>query len=132
SSRDRSDRDRGDRDRGDRDRDRFDRFDRREDRDRGLDRPRQAITKRSFSRENEERRGGDSRGPPDSVRRVSSMTENRDRGSRERDRSKETVKPMSAPAPPPPVQAKPALSEDELDKKSKSIIEEYLHINDMK
>uniref|UniRef100_A0A8C2E6H1 Eukaryotic translation initiation factor 4 gamma, 1a n=1 Tax=Cyprinus carpio TaxID=7962 RepID=A0A8C2E6H1_CYPCA len=126
SSRDRSDRDRGDRDRGDRDRDRFDRFDsRREDRDRGLDRPRQAITKRSFSRENEERRRGDSRGPPDSVRRVSSMTDNRDRGSRE-------LKPMSAPAPPPPVQAKPALSEDELDKKSKSIIEEYLHINDMK
>ncbi|XP_058601901.1 eukaryotic translation initiation factor 4 gamma 1a isoform X4 [Onychostoma macrolepis] len=127
-----SSRDRSDRDRGDRDRDRFDRFDsRREDRDRGLDRPRQAITKRSFSRENE-RRGSDSRGPADSVRRVSSMTENRDRGSRERDRSKETVKPMSAPAPPPPVQAKPALSEEELDKKSKSIIEEYLHINDMK
>uniref|UniRef100_A0A8C1RSU3 Eukaryotic translation initiation factor 4 gamma, 1a n=1 Tax=Cyprinus carpio TaxID=7962 RepID=A0A8C1RSU3_CYPCA len=42
------------------------------------------------------------------------------------------LKPMSAPAPPPPVQAKPALSEEELDKKSKSIIEEYLHINDMK
>uniref|UniRef100_A0A673JKA7 Eukaryotic translation initiation factor 4 gamma 1-like n=1 Tax=Sinocyclocheilus rhinocerous TaxID=307959 RepID=A0A673JKA7_9TELE len=41
-------------------------------------------------------------------------------------------KPVSAPAPPPPVQAKPALSEEELDKKSKSIIEEYLHINDMK
>uniref|UniRef100_A0A671RWY5 Eukaryotic translation initiation factor 4 gamma, 1a n=1 Tax=Sinocyclocheilus anshuiensis TaxID=1608454 RepID=A0A671RWY5_9TELE len=117
-----SSRDRSDRDRGDRDRDRFDRFDsRREDRDRGLDRPRQAITKRSFSRENEERRGGDSRGPLDSVRRVASMTENRDR-----------VKPMSAPAPPPPVQAKPALSKEELDKKSKSIIEEYLHINDMK
>ncbi|XP_052470142.1 eukaryotic translation initiation factor 4 gamma 1 isoform X7 [Carassius gibelio] len=130
SSRDRSDRDRGDRDR---DRDRFDRFDsRRDDRDRGLDRPRQAITKRSFSRENEDRRGGDSRGPSDSVRRVSSMTENRDRGSRERDRSKETVKPVSTPAPAPPVQDKPALSEEELDKKSKSIIEEYLHINDMK
>ncbi len=88
-----SSRDRSDRDRGDRDRDRFDRFDnRREDRDRGLDRPRQAITKRSFSRENDERRGSDSRGPPDSVRRVSSMTENRDRGSRERERSKETGK----------------------------------------
>lgn len=87
-----SSRDRSDRDRGDRDRDRFDRFDsRREDRDRGIDRPRQAITKRSFSRENDERRG-DSRGPPDSVRRVSSMTDNRDRGSRERDRSKETGK----------------------------------------
>ncbi|XP_067220339.1 eukaryotic translation initiation factor 4 gamma 1a isoform X2 [Chanodichthys erythropterus] len=128
-----SSRDRGDRDRNDRDRDRFDRFDsRREDRDRGLDRPRQTITKRSFSRENEERRGGDSRGPPDSVRRVSSMTENRDRGSRERDRSKDTAKPISTPAPPPPAPAKPAMSEEELDKKSKSIIEEYLHINDMK
>ncbi|XP_051555332.1 eukaryotic translation initiation factor 4 gamma 1-like isoform X4 [Myxocyprinus asiaticus] len=172
SSRDRNDRDRGDRDRGDRDRDRFERFDsRREDRDRGLDRPRPALTKRSFSRENEERRGGDSRGPPDSVRRVSSMTENRDRGSRERERSKETgertvrnynssteelnckhvrcqlmiggsyidctsaflifsVKPMAAP--PPPAPANPTLSEDELDKKSKAIIEEYLHISDTK
>lgn len=85
-----SSRDRSDRDRGDRDRDRFDRFDRRDDRDRGLERPLQAITKRSFSREGEERRGGDNRGPPDSVRRVSSMTDNRDRGSRDRDRSKET------------------------------------------
>ncbi|XP_077079225.1 eukaryotic translation initiation factor 4 gamma 1a isoform X3 [Siphateles boraxobius] len=133
SSRDRSDRDRSDRDRerNDRDRDRFDRFDSRRE-DRGLDRPRQPITKRSFSRENEDRRGGDSRGPADSVRRVSSMTENRDRGSRERDRSKDTVKPMSAPAPPPPAPAKPALSEEELDKKSKAIIEEYLHINDLK
>ncbi|XP_067310107.1 eukaryotic translation initiation factor 4 gamma 1a isoform X2 [Pseudorasbora parva] len=134
SSRDRSDRDRSDRDRerNDRDRDRFDRFDsRREDRDRGIDRPRQTITKRSFSRENEDRRG-DSRGPPDSVRRVSSMTENRDRGSRERDRSKDKVKPISAPAPPPPAPAKPALSEEELEKKAKSIIEEYLHINDLK
>lgn len=43
-----------------------------------------------------------------------------------------SVKPMSAPAPPPPAQTKPALSEDEMDKKSKSIIEEYLHINDLK
>lgn len=127
-----SSRDRSDRDRGDRDRDRFDRFDRRDDRDRGLERPLQAITKRSFSREGEERRGGDNRGPPDSVRRVSSMTDNRDRGSRDRDRSKETVKPMSAPAPPPPAPAKPAMSEEDLDKKSKSIIEEYLHINDLK
>ncbi|XP_065132120.1 eukaryotic translation initiation factor 4 gamma 1a [Paramisgurnus dabryanus] len=127
-----SSRDRSDRDHGERDRDRFERFDsRRDDRDRGMDRPRPAITKRSFSRENEERRG-DSRGPPDSVRRVASMTENRDRGSRERDRSKDTVKPVSAPTPPPPTQAKPALDEDQLDKKSKSIIEEYLHINDLK
>uniref|UniRef100_A0A672LEK3 Eukaryotic translation initiation factor 4 gamma 1-like n=1 Tax=Sinocyclocheilus grahami TaxID=75366 RepID=A0A672LEK3_SINGR len=128
SSRDRSDRDRGDRDRGDRDRDRFDRFDSRRD-DRGLDRPRQAITKRSFSRENEDRRG-DSRGPADSVRRVSSMTENRDRGSRERDRSKETGRSQQTERT--VLSSKPALSEEELDKKSKSIIEEYLHINDMK
>ncbi len=85
-----SSRDRSDRDRGYRDWDRFDRFDSRRE-DRGLDRPRQAITKCSFSRENDERRS-DSRGPPDSVRRVSSMTDNHDRGSRERDRSKETGK----------------------------------------
>ncbi|XP_057189124.1 eukaryotic translation initiation factor 4 gamma 1a isoform X4 [Triplophysa rosa] len=127
-----SSRDRSDRDRSERDRDRFERFDgRRDDRDRGMDRPRPAITKRSFSRENEERRG-DSRGPAESVRRVASMTENRDRGSRERDRSKDTANPLSAPTPPPPAQSKPALSEDEMDKKSKSIIEEYLHINDLK
>uniref|UniRef100_A0A8C2E619 Eukaryotic translation initiation factor 4 gamma, 1a n=1 Tax=Cyprinus carpio TaxID=7962 RepID=A0A8C2E619_CYPCA len=128
------DQDRGDRDRGDRDR--FDRFDsRRDDRDRGLDRPRQAITKRSFSRENEDRRGGDSRGPSDSVRRVSSMTENRDRGSRERDRSKETGRSQQTERTVlsfTSSTSKPALSEEELDKKSKSIIEEYLHINDMK
>ncbi|XP_056598709.1 eukaryotic translation initiation factor 4 gamma 1a isoform X2 [Triplophysa dalaica] len=160
------------RDRSERERDRFERFDgRRDDRDRGMDRPRPAITKRSFSRENEERRG-EGRGPAESVRRVASMTENRDRGSRDRgsrdrgsrdrgsrdrgsrdrgsrdrgsrdrgsrergsrelDRSKDTVNPLPAPTPPPPAQSKPALSEDEMDKKSKSIIEEYLHINDLK
>ncbi|KAA0719054.1 Eukaryotic translation initiation factor 4 gamma 1 [Triplophysa tibetana] len=159
SSRDRSERDR---DRSERERDRFERFDgRRDDRDRGMDRPRPAITKRSFSRENEERRG-EGCGPAESVRRVASMTENRDRGSRDRgsrdrgsrdrgsrdrgsrdrgsrdrgsrelDRSKDTVTPLPAPTPPPPAQSKPALSEDEMDKKSKSIIEEYLHINDLK
>lgn len=81
SSRDRSDRDRSDR--SERDRERFERFDRREDRSQDRNRP--PITKRSFSRENEERsRGGDSRGPGDSVRRVASMTDDRDRGSRDR------------------------------------------------
>lgn len=33
---------------------------------------------------------------------------------------------------PPATSTKPALSEEELEKKSKAIIEEYLHINDMK
>ncbi|XP_030630375.1 eukaryotic translation initiation factor 4 gamma 1a [Chanos chanos] len=128
-----SSRDRSERDRSDRDRDRFDRFDRRESREeRGVDRNRLPVTKRSFSRENEERsRGGDGRGPADPVRRVASMTDERDRGSRDRARSKETVKRETAPTPP-PAPSKPALSEDEVDKKSKAIIEEYLHINDVK
>lgn len=76
------------RDRGERDRDRFDRLERRdsrEDRDRGLDRARVPITKRSFSRESEERaRGVD-------VRRVASMTDERDRGSRDRTAIRETT-----------------------------------------
>uniref|UniRef100_A0AAR2ILW0 Eukaryotic translation initiation factor 4 gamma, 1a n=1 Tax=Pygocentrus nattereri TaxID=42514 RepID=A0AAR2ILW0_PYGNA len=129
SSRDRSDRDRSDRDRGDRF-DRFERRDSREDRDRALDRNRPPVTKRSFSRENEERtRGGEGRGPADPVRRVASMTD--DRGSRDRARSKETVKREAAPTPP-PAPAKPALSEEEVEKKATAIIEEYLHINDLK
>uniref|UniRef100_A0A8D0DBD3 Eukaryotic translation initiation factor 4 gamma, 1a n=1 Tax=Sander lucioperca TaxID=283035 RepID=A0A8D0DBD3_SANLU len=41
------------------------------------------------------------------------------------------VKRESAPTPPPPL-PKPALSEEELEKKSNAIIEEYLHINDLK
>uniref|UniRef100_A0AAR2LZF3 Eukaryotic translation initiation factor 4 gamma, 1a n=1 Tax=Pygocentrus nattereri TaxID=42514 RepID=A0AAR2LZF3_PYGNA len=128
-SRDRSDRDRSDRDRGDRF-DRFERRDSREDRDRALDRNRPPVTKRSFSRENEERtRGGEGRGPADPVRRVASMTD--DRGSRDRARSKETVKREAAPTPP-PAPAKPALSEEEVEKKATAIIEEYLHINDLK
>lgn len=39
------------------------------------------------------------------------------------------VKRESAPTPPPP---KPAMTEEEVEKKSKAIIEEYLHINDSK
>ncbi|MBN3315747.1 IF4G1 factor, partial [Atractosteus spatula] len=112
-------------------RDRGERSDREKASERG-DRNRPPITKRSYSKETEDRsREREHRGPADPLRRVASMTDDRDRGSRERARSKESVKrePASAPAPAP---AKPALSEDELEKKSKAIIEEYLHINDMK
>ncbi|XP_042352934.1 eukaryotic translation initiation factor 4 gamma 1a isoform X2 [Plectropomus leopardus] len=155
-----SSRERGDRDRGDRDRDRFDRFDRSEGREGRDDRnTRNQITKRSFSRESQERGGrtGDLRAATEPVRRVASMTDDRDRGSRDRgsrdrgsrdrgsrdrgsrdrgsrDRvpSKDLpVKRESAPTPPPSL-PKPALSEEELEKKSNAIIEEYLHINDLK
>uniref|UniRef100_A0A667YWB1 Eukaryotic translation initiation factor 4 gamma, 1a n=1 Tax=Myripristis murdjan TaxID=586833 RepID=A0A667YWB1_9TELE len=105
------------------DRDRFDRFDRREGRegregrdDRGNRNP---ISKRSFSRESEERggRGGDSRASTEPVRRVASMTDDRDRGSRDRAASKD------APTPPPAL-SKPALTEEEVEKKSTAIIED--------
>ncbi|KAI3374949.1 hypothetical protein L3Q82_021474, partial [Scortum barcoo] len=102
----------GDRDRSDRDRDRFDRFDRSEGREGRGDRGGQnQITKRSFSRESQERsgRGGDSRTSTDAV----------------------PVKRESAPTPPPSL-AKSALTEEEVEKKSNAIIEEYLHINDLK
>uniref|UniRef100_A0AAQ5ZXS5 Eukaryotic translation initiation factor 4 gamma, 1a n=1 Tax=Amphiprion ocellaris TaxID=80972 RepID=A0AAQ5ZXS5_AMPOC len=107
----------GDRDRSDRDRDRFDRFDRSEGREGNQ------ITKRSFSRESQERggRGGDSRASNEPVRRVASMTDDRDRG----------IKRESAPTPPPSL-PKPSMSEEEVEKKSNAIIEEYLHINDLK
>uniref|UniRef100_A0A087XTV0 Eukaryotic translation initiation factor 4 gamma, 1a n=1 Tax=Poecilia formosa TaxID=48698 RepID=A0A087XTV0_POEFO len=108
----------GDRDRNDHDRDRYDRFARSERQDGNQ------FSKRSFSRESQERggRGGDSRGAAESVRRVASMTDNRDRGSRDR------VKRESVPASLP----KPAMTEEELRKKTNAIIEEYLHINDIK
>ncbi|XP_026229852.1 eukaryotic translation initiation factor 4 gamma 1a isoform X2 [Anabas testudineus] len=135
----------GDKDRNDRDRDRFDRFDRSESREDRDDRSsRNQITKRSFSRESQERggRGGDSRTSTEPVRRVASMTDDRDRGSRDRgsrDRgsrhrgpSKDsTVKRDNAPTPPPAL-PKPALTEEEVEKKTNAIIEEYLHINDLK
>uniref|UniRef100_A0A4W5QLU8 Eukaryotic translation initiation factor 4 gamma, 1a n=1 Tax=Hucho hucho TaxID=62062 RepID=A0A4W5QLU8_9TELE len=99
------------RDRGG-DRDRFDRFERR---DSSRD-ARPPVTKRSFSRETEERRS-DSRTPTEPpVRRVASMSDDRNRD----------------PTPPPAALVKPALTEEELDKKSNAIIEEYLHLNDMK
>ncbi|XP_030634609.1 eukaryotic translation initiation factor 4 gamma 1 [Chanos chanos] len=121
-----------------------DRFDRRDDRDRGsdrLDRNRPAIGKRSFSREKEERSREREQRASDNVRRVSSMTEDRERerekerererGSREGVTIKENVKRDTAPTPPPP-STKPALTEEELEKKSTAIIEEYLHINDLR
>ncbi|XP_060762531.1 eukaryotic translation initiation factor 4 gamma 1a [Neoarius graeffei] len=117
------------RDRSERDRERFDRLDRRdsrEDRDRGLDRTRVPVTKRSFSRESEDRsRGGD-------VRRVSSMTDERERRSRDRTASRETAAKRETASTPLPAPSKPALSEEQLEKKSTAIIEEYLHINDLK
>ncbi|XP_076879683.1 eukaryotic translation initiation factor 4 gamma 1-like [Brachyhypopomus gauderio] len=122
--------------RADRERsERFDRRDSREDRERVLDRNRPAVTKRNFSRESDDpARGGEGRGAVDIVRRVASMTEDRgsrERGSRDRAMGKEMVKRETAPIPP-PAPAKPALSEEELEKKSVAIIEEYLHINDLK
>lgn len=74
----------GDRERADRDRDRFDRFDRSEGRQ-GRD-ERNQITKRSFSRESRDRDGRprDIQDSIEPVRRVASMTDDRDRGSRDR------------------------------------------------
>ncbi|CAI5694634.1 unnamed protein product [Oreochromis niloticus] len=105
-----------------------DRFERRDDRDRNQ----LQVTKRSFSREKEERsRDREQRGPADPVRRVASMTDDRD--SRERARSRENAKrETAATTPPPQTPTKPALTEEELEKKSTAITEEYLHINDMK
>uniref|UniRef100_A0A8C5EGH6 Eukaryotic translation initiation factor 4 gamma 1-like n=1 Tax=Gouania willdenowi TaxID=441366 RepID=A0A8C5EGH6_GOUWI len=129
------------RERGDRDRDRFDRFGRVDGREGN------PITKRSFSRESQERggRSGDNRPSNEPVRRVASMTDSRDRGSRDRgsrdrgssrdqgSRDRAPVKdlPGSAPTPPPSL-PNPSLSEEEMEKKSKAIIDEYLHITDLK
>uniref|UniRef100_A0AAY4E7V9 Uncharacterized protein n=1 Tax=Denticeps clupeoides TaxID=299321 RepID=A0AAY4E7V9_9TELE len=97
------------------------RFDRRDDRhdDRGsdrMDRPRAAAARRNFSRDKEDRES-------ESSRLIASTAE--DQG-RERD-----VKRVSESTPP-PITSKPALSEEELERKSTAIIEEYLHINDLK
>ncbi|OCT80610.1 eukaryotic translation initiation factor 4 gamma 1 isoform X2 [Xenopus laevis] len=122
SSRERSDKDRGDRfERGER----FDKGEMFERSDRS-DRARPLLTKRSYSKETEDRsREREARVPQEAVRKVASMTE-------QRDRSKESTK-REIPAPTATVaSSKPSMSEDELEKKSKAIIEEYLHINDMK
>uniref|UniRef100_A0A3Q2Z4E1 Eukaryotic translation initiation factor 4 gamma 1 n=1 Tax=Hippocampus comes TaxID=109280 RepID=A0A3Q2Z4E1_HIPCM len=109
------------RERGERS-DRADRgLDRRDDRERN--RPQGAAT-RSFSRENEEQSWQrEQSGSADPVRKVANMTDDRDRGMR-----RETA------CTPPPLQTatKPALTVEELTKKSKAIIEEYLHILDIK
>ncbi|XP_063273542.1 eukaryotic translation initiation factor 4 gamma 3 isoform X8 [Prinia subflava] len=47
----------------------------------------------------------------------------------ERNKAKESAKPETPPA---PVQEKPSLSEEEIERKCKSIIDEFLHINDFK
>uniref|UniRef100_A0A670ZSI5 Eukaryotic translation initiation factor 4 gamma 1 n=1 Tax=Pseudonaja textilis TaxID=8673 RepID=A0A670ZSI5_PSETE len=87
------------------------------------ERNRTPVTKRSFSKEMDDRsRERERQGVLETVRKVASMTE-------ERDRSREPAK-REPVAPEPP--AKPALSEEELEKKAKAITEEYLHINDMK
>ncbi|KAI5098581.1 eukaryotic translation initiation factor 4 gamma 1, partial [Silurus meridionalis] len=102
--------------------------------ERGPDRNRPAITKRSFSRDKDEWE----QRPAEMVRKVASMTDERERArERERERekerasSKDTVRkePVSTP---PPAPSKPALSPEDLEKKSTAIIEEYLHISDMK
>ncbi|XP_042315738.1 eukaryotic translation initiation factor 4 gamma 1 isoform X3 [Sceloporus undulatus] len=123
SSRDRSEKGS---ERGDRlERDRPERGERleRSERPERSDRNRTPLTKRSFSKEMDDRsRERERQGVVETVRKVSSMTE-------ERDRSREPAKrePVA-----PELPAKPALSEEELEKKAKAIIEEYLHINDMK
>ncbi|XP_052472565.1 eukaryotic translation initiation factor 4 gamma 1 isoform X1 [Carassius gibelio] len=100
-----------------------DRYDRRDDRgsDR-MDRKRPAVGQRSFSREKEERNREREHRPAEMLQRVSSERE-REPGVR--------VKRETVPNPP-PVSSKPALTEEEMEKKSTAIIEEYLHINDMK
>ncbi|KAG9343267.1 hypothetical protein JZ751_014248 [Albula glossodonta] len=116
--------------------DRGSRMERREDK--GVDREHLSASKRSYSREAEPR------GPADTHRRVSSMSHDRgsrdrgsrERGSRDRGNRRETAEKVQCqPALvtlTPPTLGKPAMNEDELEKKSKAIIEEYLHINDMK
>ncbi|XP_062858554.1 eukaryotic translation initiation factor 4 gamma 1-like [Trichomycterus rosablanca] len=62
------------------------------------------------------------------MRGVSNMMDKR--GNATRDSREHTVNLKSAPAPPAP--AKPALNEEQVEKKSAAIVEEYLHINDLK
>uniref|UniRef100_A0A3B3CJC5 Eukaryotic translation initiation factor 4 gamma 1 n=1 Tax=Oryzias melastigma TaxID=30732 RepID=A0A3B3CJC5_ORYME len=102
-------------------RERGDRFDRRDERDRN----RLQVTKRSFSREKEER------GSANHLPRMQSASD--PRGSTNRAKSRDNVKRETAATPPPPqTPTEPTLTEEELEKKSTAIIEEYLHINDMK
>ncbi|XP_063772684.1 eukaryotic translation initiation factor 4 gamma 1 isoform X3 [Pseudophryne corroboree] len=123
SSRERSEKDRGDRfDRSER----FDKGDLFERSDRS-ERARAVLTKRSYSKETDDRsREREALIPQEAVRKVASMTE-------PRDHSKESIKRETpTPAAPTAAVSNSSMSEEELEKKSRSIIEEYLHINDMK
>ncbi|NXQ57635.1 IF4G3 factor, partial [Anthoscopus minutus] len=57
------------------------------------------------------------------------MEMDRNSADAERNKAKESAKPEVPPA---PVQEKPSLSEEEIERKCKSIIDEFLHINDFK
>uniref|UniRef100_A0A8C5H2S7 Eukaryotic translation initiation factor 4 gamma 1-like n=1 Tax=Gouania willdenowi TaxID=441366 RepID=A0A8C5H2S7_GOUWI len=93
------------------------RFDRRDSRDRNQ----LQVTKRSFSREKEERvQDREQRGPSDVVRRVSSTTEDKEKGE------------TAAMPPLPQPTTKSALTEEQVEQKATAIIEEYLHIKDLK
>ncbi|XP_068137423.1 eukaryotic translation initiation factor 4 gamma 1 isoform X2 [Hyperolius riggenbachi] len=122
SSRDRSEKDMERFDRGDR----FEKADLFERPDRS-ERSRTVITKRSFSKETEDRsREREAQIPQEAVRKVASMTE-------PRERSRENIKREIPPSTPAVVPAsKPSLTEEEIEKKSGAIIEEFLHINDIK
>lgn len=113
------------RERGEKAGDRGDRLERSErggDRGDRLDRSRTPATKRSFSKEVEER-SRERPSQPEGLRKAASLSEDRDRG-RDAVKREATLPPVSPP--------KSVLSEEELEKKSKAIIEEYLHLNDMK
>ncbi|XP_037381101.1 eukaryotic translation initiation factor 4 gamma 1 isoform X1 [Talpa occidentalis] len=113
------------RERGEKAGDRGDRLDRSErggDRGDRLDRARTPATKRSFSKEVEER-SRERPSQPEGLRKAASLTEDRDRG-RDAVKREATLPPVSP--------TKATLSEEEMEKKSKAIIEEYLHLNDMK
>ncbi|XP_006869839.1 PREDICTED: eukaryotic translation initiation factor 4 gamma 1 isoform X3 [Chrysochloris asiatica] len=113
------------RERGEKAGDRGDRLERSErggDRGDRLDRARAPATKRSFSKEVEER-SRERPTQPEGLRKAASLTEDRDRG-RDAVKREATLPPVSP--------TKAALSEEEMEKKSKAIIEEYLHLNDMK
>nr|XP_030717565.1 eukaryotic translation initiation factor 4 gamma 1 isoform X5 [Globicephala melas] len=113
------------RERGEKAGDRGDRLERSErggDRGDRLDRARTPATKRSFSKEVEER-SRERPSQPEGLRKAASLTEDRDRG-RDAVKREAALPPVSPP--------KAALSEEELEKKSRAIIEEYLHLNDMK
>ncbi|KAM4877901.1 LOW QUALITY PROTEIN: eukaryotic translation initiation factor 4 gamma 1-like [Thomomys bottae] len=100
--------------------DRLERSERGGDRGDRLDHARTPATKHSFSNEVEEQ-SRERSWQPEGLRKAASLTE---------DRGQDTVKREAALPPVNPPKA--ALTEEELGKKSKAIIEEYLHLNDMK